>query len=194
MSRELEIRISGSGGQGLILGARILSAALMAEGLNVAQSQSYEPTSRGGMSRSDLVVSDGVVDYPLVTALDYLVIMDQVAARASTDMIKSDAVVVIDSTRVAESPPGEFNLFSFPLTEMARKLGNVRIANMIALGVLTGASAGRLCSFSSLEQAVSEKTPERFRRLNLRAVNEGYHLVNDGEILHKETVIPGNKR
>jgi len=194
MAKEFEIRLSGSGGQGLILSARILAAALVAEGLNVAQSQSYEPTSRGGMSRSDLVVSDGVVDYPLVTALDYVVIMDQVAARASTDLIKPDAVVVVDSTRVEESPPGKFNHFSFPLTEMARKLGNIRIANMIAMGVLLGASAGRLCSFSSLERAVSEKAPERFCRLNLRAISEGYHLVNGGKIPQRETAIPGSNR
>ena len=65
MMDTLEIRFSGSGGQGLILAARILAAALVAQGRNVAQSQSYEPVSRGGLSRSDLVISDGEADFPL---------------------------------------------------------------------------------------------------------------------------------
>ena len=69
MGKQLEIRLSGSGGQGLILAAGILAEALVAEGRSAAQSQSYEPTSRGGLSRSDLVVSDGEADYPLVTCM-----------------------------------------------------------------------------------------------------------------------------
>ena len=64
MSNELQIRLSGSGGQGLQLSARVLAAAFADEGRIVALSQSYEPTSRGGVSRSDLVVGDGLVDYP----------------------------------------------------------------------------------------------------------------------------------
>ncbi|MCP4984028.1 MAG: pyruvate ferredoxin oxidoreductase, partial [Gammaproteobacteria bacterium] len=92
-----EIRLSGSGGQGLILAASILSNAMMAEGRTVAQSQSYEPTSRGGLSRSDLVVSDGPADYPLVSELDYLIILDQVAVAESEGMIKEGAIVITDS-------------------------------------------------------------------------------------------------
>ncbi len=71
---DFEVRISGSGGQGILLAGRILADALGHEALNVAQSQSYEPTSRGGLSRADLVASDAEVDYPLASDLDYLVI------------------------------------------------------------------------------------------------------------------------
>ena len=60
-SREIEIRLCGSGGQGLLVAGAILAEALTLEGLRVAQSQSFEPTSRGGMSRTDLVGSDGTV-------------------------------------------------------------------------------------------------------------------------------------
>ncbi len=176
MTKEIEIRLSGSGGQGLILGARVLAAALAAEGLNVAQSQSYEPTSRGGLSRSDLVVSDGEVDYPLVTALDYLVIMDQVAAHASTELLKPDAVVIIDSGRVDSPPQGAFTTCAFPLTEIARRAGSGRVANIVALGVLTG--SGGPCSRESVAKAVSDHAPRGFRELNLNAFSEGRRLVD----------------
>ncbi len=175
MATEMEIRFSGSGGQGLILGARILAAALSAQGLKVAQSQSYEPTSRGGLSRSDLVVSDSAVDYPLITALDYLIVMDQVAAAVSVELLKADAVVVIDSARVTSPPRGNFKTYAFPFTEIARKLGNGRVANMLALGTLAG--AGGLCRLELIERAVHDRTPQGFRELNLKALREGYRIV-----------------
>ncbi|HHI81953.1 MAG TPA: pyruvate ferredoxin oxidoreductase, partial [Rhizobiales bacterium] len=96
MKETVEIRLSGSGGQGLMLAAGILSGALVGEGRSVAQSQSYEPTSRGGLSRSDLVVSDGVADYPLVSGLDFLVVLDQVAVSESASLIRDDAIVITD--------------------------------------------------------------------------------------------------
>lgn len=67
--RAWQARLSGSGGQGLGLAGRLLADALVAEGWRVALSQSYEPTSRGGLSRSDLVVDGAAVDYPLATDL-----------------------------------------------------------------------------------------------------------------------------
>ncbi|MDJ0955594.1 MAG: 2-oxoacid:acceptor oxidoreductase family protein [Arenicellales bacterium] len=186
MAKEIEIRLSGSGGQGLILAARILSAALTASGLNVAHSQSYEPTSRGGLSRSDLVISDGEVDYPLVTELDYLVIMDQVAAHASTGLLKADAVLVIDSSRVTSPPKGTFKTHAFPLTEIARKLGSGRVANIVALGVLNGIS--ELCTSESFELAVDDQAPRGFRELNLKAFKEGYTLATTGKAVSAPVV------
>ncbi|MCP5115732.1 MAG: 2-oxoacid:ferredoxin oxidoreductase subunit gamma, partial [bacterium] len=63
----LEIRLSGAGGQGLILGGLILAEALVKDGWDVAKWQNFEPLSRGGASRSDLVASRGGVDFPLIT-------------------------------------------------------------------------------------------------------------------------------
>ena len=65
MPTRFEVRIGGTGGQGLILSGKMLADALAAEGKHVAQSQTYEPTSRGGFCNADLVIADGEVDYPL---------------------------------------------------------------------------------------------------------------------------------
>ena len=68
-----EIRLSGSGGQGLVLGGVILAEALgVYEGKNVTQTQSYGPEARGGASRSDVVVADGEIYYPKTTSLNLL--------------------------------------------------------------------------------------------------------------------------
>ncbi|MFV2093479.1 MAG: 2-oxoacid:acceptor oxidoreductase family protein, partial [Hyphomicrobiales bacterium] len=107
---QIEMRFSGSGGQGLNLSASIFSAALLGTGKSVAQSQSYEPTSRGGLSRADIVVSDGTSDYPLVTGLDYLVILDACAIEVSQGLIRDSAVVLVDALKVPHTPTGKFTL------------------------------------------------------------------------------------
>ena len=78
MSDRVEIRLSGSGGQGMVLGAIILAeAAAIFEGKNATQSQSYGPEARGGSSKSDVVLSEGEIRYPKATRLDVLLAMTQ---------------------------------------------------------------------------------------------------------------------
>jgi 2-oxoglutarate ferredoxin oxidoreductase subunit gamma len=175
MSEDVEIRLSGSGGQGLLLSAHILAHALILEGRKVAQSQSYEPTSRGGVSRSDIIVSDGMVDYPLATALDYLLVLDQIAADASDGILKPGATVLVDAARVPTPPEGEFALYVLPFSDTAKTIGNERVANMIALGALAGMSG--ICSRDALEAAIRTDTPEKFLELNLEALDRGYRMV-----------------
>ncbi|MGF1641630.1 MAG: 2-oxoacid:acceptor oxidoreductase family protein [Rhodospirillales bacterium] len=175
MGDDVEIRLSGAGGQGLLLSAHILSHAVVLEGRQVAQSQSYEPTSRGGVSRADLIVSDAPVDYPLATALDCLLVLDQIAAGISDGLIKSGATVLVDAARVPDPPAGDFALHRLPFTDTARAIGNERIANIIALGALAGLSG--LCARATLERAIRAETPIRFLDLNLQAVERGYRMV-----------------
>jgi 2-oxoglutarate ferredoxin oxidoreductase subunit gamma len=174
--REFEIRLSGSGGQGLQLSARIFARAFSDEGKIVAQSQSYEPTSRGGLSRSDLVVGQQEPDYPLATSIDFMLILDQVAVGTGDDIIADDALVVIDERLVADPPKGPFRVLSLPITQTAIKLGNPRVANIVALGVLVG--EGQLCSRQIMESAIRDIVPKKFTDLNLSAFQEGLKLVS----------------
>ncbi len=174
-NRDIQVRLSGSGGQGLILSGQVLAAALVLEGKRTAQSQSYEPTSRGGLSRSDLVIGNEIPDYPLVTALDYLVILDDCAAAVSTTVLRPGATVRTDDLRVAEAPSGDFTVHRLPLAETARAIGNERATNMVALGALVDLTG--ICAFASLEQAVRSGVPKRFVEVNLAAIDEGRQLV-----------------
>jgi 2-oxoglutarate ferredoxin oxidoreductase subunit gamma len=172
---DVEIRFSGSGGQGLILSAKILAAALVEEGNNVAQSQSYEPVSRGGLSRSDLVVTKGEAAYPLSSGLDFLMILDGAAANASDGLLNKDSLVLVDAELVPNPPVGDFTIKSLPFTETARKLGNKRVANIVALSALVSLSG--ICAEDTLEEIVKAKTPAKFARLNIEALEAGRKLV-----------------
>ena len=170
-----QIRLAGTGGQGLGLAGRLLADALVAEGMSVAQSQTYEPTSRGGSSRSDIVAHHGIVDYPLVTRLDYLVLLDQGALEDAGSLLDGNALVVIDADRVPTPPTGGRALHALQTTAAARALGNPRVANVISLGALVSLSG--ICGFETLETVVAKSTPDKFRELNIAALREGRRIA-----------------
>ena len=175
-AERMEIRIGGTGGQGLILSAKMLADALASGGRRVAQSQTYEPTSRGGYCNSDLVVSAGEVDYPLATALDCLVLLDRMAVKPSWPLLKPGALVIADTRLCPELPAGDYRGHHLPLTRTAIELGSERVANIVALGAL--AELGNLCDRKALEVAVRAETPKAYLDLNMDALAAGYLLAS----------------
>lgn len=178
-----EIRFSGAGGQGLQLCAGIFSQALLSDGWKVSFSQSYEPTSRGGLSRSDLVVSRETADYPLATSLDYLLILDQAAADVSNDLINSDTLMIYDPRRVTEPPKGSQRSVALPLSETAIGLGSERVTNVVACAAL--AEAGGMVELSIIEAALRDVSPPKFLNLNIKALMAGAGLVQSSEEAEK---------
>ncbi|MCP5026927.1 MAG: pyruvate ferredoxin oxidoreductase [Actinomycetia bacterium] len=172
----LEIRLSGTGGQGLQMAAQILADAFVRDGRQVARSQSYEPTSRGGLSRSDLVVADDRPVYPLATGIDLLLVLAPQAAPVSAHLVRHSGLVLVDEDLVTEPPRCGARVLGQPLTRTARELGSHRITNVVSLGALAG--LWPLCSFEALEAAVESFTPPRFHDLNLRALRAGRALVD----------------
>jgi len=173
-SEHREIRLSGSGGQGLVLAGRILAEALVREGKQIAQSTSYEPTSRGGLSRADLVVDTGELDYPLAVRLDLVVILDPVATNLSPESLAAQALIVIDH-EIKVPLWKNCQLLSLPLLQTARTVGNLRVTNIVALGALNQAS--KTVGPNTLEMVIRERVPTKFLQLNLDAFAAGVALV-----------------
>ena len=98
-----EMRLSGSGGQGLVLAGLILAEASgIYEGKHVVQTVSYGPAARGGTSRADVVVSDQDIDYPKAMGLDILLAMNQMACDESAGELKPQGLLVVDSHLVTQ--------------------------------------------------------------------------------------------
>jgi len=94
-----EIRLSGAGGQGMILaGIIIAEAALYEEGLNVTQTQSYGPESRGGASRAEVVLSNEIIDFPKVIKPDILVSLTQEAYDKYNEDVKNEGIIIVDDS------------------------------------------------------------------------------------------------
>jgi len=175
----VEIRLGGTGGQGLILSAKMLADALAAGGKRVAQSQTYEPTSRGGFCNADLVVSNAEVDFPLATALDSLVLLDRLAVKPSWPLLKSGALVIADTRLCTELPEGDFRVHRLPLSRTALRLGSERVTNIVALGAL--AALNGICDRALLEQTVRAAAPRGFLDLNMDALNAGFAIQTQAD-------------
>jgi 2-oxoglutarate ferredoxin oxidoreductase subunit gamma len=166
-----EIRLSGSGGQGLILAGIILAeAAGVYQNKYVAQTQSYGPEARGGASKSEVIISDEEIDYPMATRLDLLLAMNQKSCDAYYFDLKPDGLLLVDSTFVTQTPTTKAIRIAF--TEIARKqLGKEVVANIVALGAL--ATVTKLVSLKSLEAAVLSRVPPETADVNRQALQLG---------------------
>lgn len=171
----IELRFGGTGGQGLVLSAKLLADALALEGRHVAQSQTYEPTSRGGFCNADLVIAAGEVDYPLPVAFDHLVLLDKIAVKPSWPRLKDDALVIADSRLCPELPDGTMRRCHIPLSRTAIELGSERVTNIVALGALIEMTG--LCKRASVEKVIRALSPRGFLDLNLDALAAGYDLA-----------------
>ncbi|MDW7643719.1 MAG: 2-oxoacid:acceptor oxidoreductase family protein [Desulfuromonadales bacterium] len=179
MSERFEIRFSGAGGQGLITAGIILAeAASIIEGKHAVQSQSYGPEARGGASKSEVIISDGPIDYPKATIVDACLAMTQESADKYANGIKPGGVLLLDSDFVKNEPQGDFKIYKFPITRTAKEdLGREIVANVVALGAmiaLTGA-----VSREAGEKAVLARVPEAFLDLNKKAYALGYEKVKE---------------
>lgn len=177
MSKRYEIRFSGAGGQGLITAGIILAeAASIVEGKHAVQSQSYGPEARGGASKSEVIISDGPIDYPKATIVDACLAMTQEAADKYANGIKPGGVLLLDSDFVKNEPKGDFKIYKMPIVRTAKdEVGREIVANVVALGAMIALTDA--VSREAGEKAVLSRVPEAFLELNKKAYSLGFEKV-----------------
>jgi 2-oxoglutarate ferredoxin oxidoreductase subunit gamma len=172
-----EIRLSGSGGQGLIVAGIILAeAAGIYDGKFVCQTQSYGPEARGGASKAEVVISDEEIDYPKAIKPDLLLAMNQKSCDTYFFDLKPKGMLIVDSTLVRQLP--STMTISIPFTQMAREMvGKEVMANIVALGAL--ATLTGVVSLNSLEAAVLNRVPSGTEELNKKALQCGIEAAKN---------------
>lgn len=179
-----EIRLSGSGGQGLIYAGIILAeAAGIHDGKYVCQTQSYGPEARGGSSKAEVVISDEEIDYPKAIKPDLLLAMNQKSCDTYFFDLKPNGILIVDSTFVRQLPTTR--AIAIPFTKIAReKLGKEIGANVIALGALARLSGA--VSLSSLEAAVMSRIPKGTEDYNRKALEAGIESAGSALNMYAE--------
>jgi 2-oxoglutarate ferredoxin oxidoreductase subunit gamma len=167
-----EVRLSGSGGQGMILGSVILSEAIGAsDDRHVVQTQSYGPEARGGASKADVVISDNEIFYPKAMNLDLLLAMTQESLDSYLKDLKDGGILIVDTTLVTNLPSRRH--YGMPFTRLAKEeAGHVMVANVIALAAI--AELTGIVSREKLTEAVLKRAPKRAEDKNRKAVEIGY--------------------
>jgi 2-oxoglutarate ferredoxin oxidoreductase subunit gamma len=171
MPQRYEIRLAGSGGQGLIIAGIILAeAAGVYDGKEVCQTQSYGPEARGGASKAEVVISDAEIDYPKAIKPDLLLAMNQKSCDAYFFDLKPNGTLIVDSTFVKQLPTTR--AISIPFTQIARtQVGKEMTANIVALGALVTLTS--VVTRASLETAVLQRVPPGTEELNRKALDAG---------------------
>jgi len=172
-----ELRLSGSGGQGVITAAIIFAEAATACGMNVAQSQSYGPEARGGASRSEVIVSDAAIYHPHVERPGLVLAMTQAAAdKYAGDLDPDTGILIVDSALVPNVPHAA-RIVSVPITTLAvERLGKSLFANIVALGAITRIAA--LVPLAAVEEAVKNRVPAHTVEQNMQALALGYEAAS----------------
>ena len=178
--KRFELRMTGSGGQGLILGSIILAEAAIMEGKIVTQSQVYGAEARGGTTKAELVVSDRHIAYPKVTDPDLLAAMTDEGLRQYGGGISRKTEVVIDSSVMAT--PDFLNeencrgLLALPIrSTLVTRLESELGLNIVLLGVIEGLTG--IVSVDTLRRAVAMHVKKQYLDLNMKALDLGMEMV-----------------
>ena len=167
-----EVRIAGTGGMGVVLAGVIFGNAAIHAGLNVVQSQSYGSEARGTAAKSEVIVSDGDINYPKVRKSDIFVVMSQKALEMYLGDAKPNSTLIIDPDLVDVSGiDSGFKVVKVPAMQTADEIGLRLVSNMVMLGAL--AKTVEMVSMEALEKAVSSSVPEKYLEINMKAVQAG---------------------
>lgn len=173
-----EIRLSGSGGQGVILAGIIIAEAAISMGQNAVQSQSYGPEARGGASKAEVIINKEEIFFTKVLKPSILLSLTQASyEKYSHDIIPSGIVVLDESIKFNET---DCTVYSLPILKTAREvLKKPMVANIVALGALTELipSLDKI----AMENAIKARIPQGTEEINMRAFNEGISMVKSSK-------------
>jgi 2-oxoglutarate ferredoxin oxidoreductase subunit gamma len=171
--------MAGFGGQGVMLIGELLAYAGMVEGKQVSWMPAYGPEMRGGTANCSVVVTEEYLTSPVVTEPTSVIIMNKPSLDKFEPMLRKDGVIVINTSLVDRKVTRtDLRVVEVPCNDIAAELGNARIANMVALGALIGATG--CVSKVSVMQGLKHMLPERHHRLlplNEQAIDRGIAIA-----------------
>lgn len=181
MDGRYEIRVAGSGGQGVILAAVIIgqAAALIEEGLSSVQTQAYGPEARGGASKSEVVLSRSEIDYPKAASPDLMCVLTQKSCDEYARDAREGGIIIVDETLVHEVPETGASVIRVPIVRTAREVIKKELTtNMVALGTIAAVlEAKGVMKAASVRSTIAVSVPKGSEELNGRAFDAGLALM-----------------
>lgn len=171
-----QVRWSGLGGQGVVLAGVLLGQAGVIDGKYVSGSNSYGAQARGSECRSEIIFSDGPIDFPHLVIADFLITMSQgTYGLYSKDVREASGLILYDSGLITPKEGLKVKQVGIPATEYAvKKLKNKQVANIILLGAFIEMT--KIVSTKAIRKAIVLNVNEKFKNLNLKALQVGRDL------------------
>ncbi len=178
MPRRVEVRISGLGGQGVVLAGEILGRAAVYDGKWAVQTQSYGAEARGSVAKSEVIISDEKIGFPKVRKCDVLVTMSQSALDKHLKDLKENGILLVDESIVEKVPEVNAKVFKVPATKVAETELKSRIyANVVMLGALTKIAG--VVSEKSVEKAIIDSVPKDAIENNIEGFKKGTQILGE---------------
>jgi 2-oxoglutarate ferredoxin oxidoreductase subunit gamma len=170
---------AGFGGQGIISLGQIWVYCGMEEGKNVTFFPFYGAEKRGGIARAGVIVSDEEIASPLVTTPDSVLVMNEDSLPLCEKMLKSGGLMLIHSTLVKTAPTRkDIRVAHIAAQEIAEKIGDAKIANMVALGAMAKLTAAlELSNVESILRKFFPESKHKFVPMNVEAIKAGMAAV-----------------
>lgn len=166
---------SGSGGQGIMSAGIMLAHAAIDMGKHATFLPEYGPEQRGGSAKCTVIISDDEIVSPLPKKCNNFVAMNEQAYNKFKDDVKEGGIMVLNSSRVtSESDDAAVKAIFVPVDDIALEVGNIKVANIVIIGALIGATGivSKEVFVASLEEKFKEKKPE-ILEMNLKALEKG---------------------
>jgi 2-oxoglutarate ferredoxin oxidoreductase subunit gamma len=170
---------SGFGGQGVLSMGHTLASAAMLEGKYVTYFPSYGAEVRGGTANCTVSISDEEIASPVASQPDFVVSMNQPSFLRFQSLFQSGGLILVNSSMVnITSVRGDIEVVEIPTSELAEKLGNLKVANMIILGVFIKVS--NITPFTLLLKnlpAILGEKRSRLLKINKEALELGFNYL-----------------
>ncbi|MGD9211238.1 MAG: 2-oxoacid:acceptor oxidoreductase family protein [Desulfobacteraceae bacterium] len=173
-----EVRFAGFGGQGILLIGKILAQAAMIEGAHVAWIPSYGPEMRGGTAYCTVVISDTPIGSPIIRNPKHLVAMNKPSLEKFAPTIKSNGIILINSSLISTgSGRNDVDELKVPVVDIAKNLGNIKVANIVALAAFIQRSG--IVTQKLIEKCIQMEFENNTKlvNLNLKALSAGIAAV-----------------
>lgn len=177
MSRT-EIRITGFGGQGVVLSGYIIGRANAVHGgRHATLMQSFGPEARGSACSATLAISDEEVNYPYIQRPDVFVAMSADGYEMYKDDLKDDGTLVFEKDLVKPELKDGQKGFGVPSTRIAEGLGRAIVQNIVMLGFY--AAVTKAVPREAMREAVKNSVPPGTEELNLKAFETGWEYFEE---------------
>ncbi|NLN83481.1 MAG: 2-oxoacid:ferredoxin oxidoreductase subunit gamma [Firmicutes bacterium] len=164
-----DIIIAGFGGQGVMLLGQLITESGLRENKKVTWLPSYGPEMRGGTANCSVVVSEKDIGTPIVINPTAAIVMNIQSFEKFAPMVKPGGVLFINSSLIdQECERTDITQYRIPANDLAEKIGNNRVANMIMLGAFLKET--KAVGFETIVQALKDTLPPH--RQNLMPLNE----------------------
>jgi len=171
-----EIIMSGIGGQGIMVIGTLLAQAAFLENRNVTYMPIYGVEKRGGHADCTVVISSEEIGSPIVGSPQSLIVMSPSSLLKFAPRVKTGGLLLLNSSLVEYRgiSRDDLDVLPIPSRELARDLGNERLANMVIIGAFVAKT--RVVNLDSLISALSRAFDEKYHHLlptNAEAIRKG---------------------